>query len=118
MEIELEKLKNSLDLTYLNSKPGMPKLTEILLKSMPPLKFRMEQDSNHSAPHLHITYGKQNHAASYGINDGQRLAGNLPNKFDKDVTNWINSNRSTLLQIWDGIQSGNQQKYEISIGLL
>jgi hypothetical protein len=118
MQKELEELQDSLAMNDLLHKPGRTKLTEILLKQMQPLQFRMEQDRNHSTPHLHITYGKQQHAASYGINDGQRLAGNLPNRYDKDVKNWIDNNRPALLQIWDGIKSGNQQKYETLIGQL
>lgn len=115
---EIEKLQDQLVLIDLNSKPGIRKLTEILLKKDEPLQFRMEQDRNHATPHLHITFGKQNHAASYGINNGQRLAGDLPNRYDKQVTNWINNNKTALTQIWDEIQSGNQTKYEVLIGKL
>lgn len=115
---EIEELQDKLVLNDLISKPGVRKLTEILLKKDEPLQFRMEQDKNHATPHLHIKYGKQSHAASYGINDGNRLAGDLPNRYDRDVKNWIDNNRPALIQIWDGIQSGNQQKYEVLIGKL
>ena len=118
MEEELKKLQDSLAWTDLRIKKKMPGLLEILVKKIEPIQFRMEQDKNHSTPHVHIKYGKQTHVASYGINNGQRLAGNLPNHYDKDVRSWIQKNRESLLQIWDGIQSGNQQKYEILIGQL
>lgn len=118
MQKELEELQDNLAMNDLLNKPGIPKLTEILLKKMEPIQFRMEQDRNHAKPHLHISYGKQAHVASYGITDGQRLAGNLPNRYDKDVSKWISNNQTSLLQIWDNIQKGDQQKYEILIGQL
>jgi hypothetical protein len=118
MQKELEELQDSLAMNDLLIKPGIPKLTEILLKKMEPIQFRMEQDRNHAKPQLHISYGKQTHVTSYGITDGQMLAGNIPYRYDRDVTKGISNNQSSLLQIWNNKQSGNQQNYEILIGQL
>jgi len=90
------------------------RLFEILLKKLLPLEFRMEPD-HHGAPHIHINYGKQKHIASYRINDGVRVAGNLSNKYDKIVNDWIALNRTTLQEIWTAMQDGDQKEYEIKI---
>jgi hypothetical protein len=82
-----------------------------------PLEFRMEPD-HHGAPHIHINYEKKKHVASYRINDGLRVAGNLDNKYDKLVKYWIAKNQTTLQGIWTAMQEGNQKKYELGIGQL
>lgn len=91
---------------------------ELLIKKLLPIEFRMEQDANHKMPHLHINYGKEKHVASYAINGGERLAGNLDTKYDKAVKVWISKNQVQLNKIWIAIQAGDQKKYELLIGNL
>ena len=79
------------------------------------LKIKMYQEKTHPRPHVHIDYGNSNHSASYSIKEGVRLAGNLPSKYDKKVKKWINKNTGDLIKIWDEIQDGNNNKYELLI---
>lgn len=113
MNKELEDLQDkfaTVDLMTIGRKAG---LLEVLLKEKKPLEFRMEPD-NH-APHIHIKYGKEKHKASYRINDGVRVAGNLDNKYDKTVKEWIAQNQTQLFEIWNEMKAGNQKEYELKI---
>jgi len=116
---ELEELQSEMALVdlFTTSKRG-GNLTEILLKNLQPLQMRMEQDKNHKMPHLHVSYGKNNHAASYDIQNGERIVGKLDNKYDKVVKSWITNNQEKLTKIWGEIQSGDKKAYDISIGKL
>ena len=114
---KLEELQDQFALIDLITKKGKDELLEILLKKLLPLEFRMEPD-HHGAPHIHINYGKEKHVASYRINDGVRVAGNLQNKYDKIVKDWIAINQKTLQEIWAAMKDGNQKKYELKIGQL
>ena len=93
-------------------------MIEVLLKELLPLRIRMEQDKNHKMPHIHIDYGKLKHIASYSIQNGKRLAGDLDNKYDKVVKDWITKNQEKLIRIWDAIQRGDNKAYELSISQL
>ena len=114
---ELKDLQDQFALIDLMTKQGKSNMTEILLKKFLPLEFRMEPD-HHGAPHIHINYGKLKHTASYTVHDGERKAGDLPNKYDKIVTSWIEKNQAKLVQIWNEMKAGNQKKYELLIGQL
>ena len=114
MDKELKELQDQFAFIDLMTKEGKDGLREILLKKMLPLEFRMEHD-HHGAPHIHINYGKEKHAASYRINDGVRVAGDLKNKYDKTVKGWISTNQTALQQIWTAIKAGNQKSYELLI---
>ncbi len=79
---------------------------EILLVKRKNMKIKIYQEKGHPMPHIHIDYGKQNHTASYAIESGKRLAGDLSNKYDSDVLAWLERNRSKVLEIWNALQSG------------
>lgn len=117
MKKELEELQDQFALIDLMTKESKGGLLEVLLKKLLPLEFRMEPD-HHGAPHIHISYGKEKHVASYRINDSVRVAGDLDNKYNKIVIQWIAKNRNTLQEIWVGMKEGNQNKYELLIGQL
>ncbi len=114
---KLKELQDKFAEIDLLTEKGNDRLFEIFLKKLLPLEFRMEPD-HHGAPHIHINYGKQKHIASYRINDGVRVTGNLNNKYDKIVKDWIALNQKTLQEIWTAMQDGNQKEYEIKIGQL
>ena len=118
MILDLEKLQSEMALVDLFTTPKRGKLTEILLKNLQPLQMRMEQDKNHKMPHLHVSYGKNNHAASYDIQNGERIVGKLDNKYDKVVKSWITNHQEKLTNIWGEIQSGDSNAYNLSIGQL
>jgi len=117
MEEELNELQDQFAFIDLMTIKGKDGLFEILLKKMLPLEFRMEPD-HHGTPHIHINYGIYKHAASYRINDGVRVAGDLKYKYDKTVTDWISKNQTTLQEIWTAMQTGNQKSYNLKIGQL
>lgn len=80
---------------------------EILLVKRKNMKIKIYQEKGHKLPHIHIDYGKQNHAASYSIESGDRLEGDLPKKYDSDVVSWLERNRRQILEIWHTLQAGN-----------
>ena len=79
---------------------------EYLILKRDELKLKIYQESGHKLPHIHIDYGKISHAASYGIDPAIRLAGSIPNKYDRSVISWINDNKPNLLELWSAIQAG------------
>lgn len=117
MKQELEDLQDQFAFVDLMTKVGQDGLLELLIKKLLPLEFRMEPD-HHGAPHIHINYGKEKHTASYRINDGVRVAGNLNNKYNKKVQEWIAKNQTELQEIWIAMKEGDQKKYELKIGQL
>jgi len=70
------------------------------------MKFKIYQEKGHQLPHIHIDYGRQQHAASYAIETGERIEGNLSKKYDTDVSNWLDQNRDKVLAIWNDLQAG------------
>jgi Domain of unknown function (DUF4160) len=58
--------------------------------------------------HIHIDYGNQFRVASYAIDTGERLAGNLDRKYDKQVKAWITSYRDPLFEAWTTMQAGHK----------
>ena len=116
MNKELEDLQDKFAFVDLMTEDRKEGLLELLLKKILPLEFRMEPD-NHP-PHIHINYGKEKHKASYLINNGVRVAGNLDNKYDKIVKNWIAINETKLQEIWTEMKAGGQKEYELKIGQL
>ena len=113
---ELKKLQN--ELAFLDLLGGRSDVMELKVFTLQPMKLKIYQEKKHPMSHLHIDYGKNNHAASYSIQKGTRIEGGLPNKYDKKVTAWILKNQVLLLEIWDEIQQGKKDKYEVSIGQL
>lgn len=108
--LNLEALQNSLatvDMLLRKPRNARSDLLEILLIKREPIKLKMYQEPNHGRPHFHVDYGNQNHSASYAVDDGERLDGTLPSKYDKAITQWADANRSHLLSAWNDLQSGS-----------
>lgn len=89
------------------SRPRSSSSMELLLIKRKDMKIKIYQEKGHILPHIHIDYGNKKHAASYAIESGERLEGSLPNKYDKDVSAWLNINREKVLEIWSKLQSGS-----------
>ena len=77
----------------------------ILLVKRQNMKIKIYQEKGHSLPHIHIDYGKQTHVASYAIKSGDRIEGDLPKKYDSDVSSWLGRNRDKILKIWNALQA-------------
>lgn len=70
------------------------------------MKIKIYQEKGHSLPHIHIDYGRQQHAASYAIGSSERIEGSLSKKYDSDVSSWLERNREKVLEIWNALQAG------------
>jgi hypothetical protein len=77
-----------------------------LVARLETLEVRMDGNKNHGRGHIHIKYKKNGHAASYAINDGSRLVGELPTYYDRKVRSWIIANQAELQALWDSTQRG------------
>lgn len=82
-------------------------MLEVLLIKKQNMKIKIYQEQSHHMPHIHIDYGNEHHVASYSIDTGERLDGNLPKKYDKYVVDWIETNREKVTKIWNELQFGN-----------
>ncbi len=87
---------------------------ELLLLKLKNIKLKIYQEIGHAMPHIHIDYGKQNHAASFSIKNPSRIEGSLNKKYDKQIISWINQNKETLLGIWNEMQIGSNAEYLIA----
>ena len=102
---ELQKLLAQTDLLYRSR--GNGNSFGLMLVKKQALKIKIYQEVGHSMPHIHIDYGKVHHTASYSIETAQMIEGNLPRKYDRNVTNWIEKNKNKLLEVWGTLQEGN-----------
>lgn len=107
MNEELEDLQDKLATIDLLTRRGGGGL-EFLIKRYQSIRLRMDGDLNHKRPHIHVDYGRELHTAAYAIDDGERLVGGLPTKYDRQIKSWIDTNRSKLLQAWAATQSGKK----------
>ncbi|MFF7859735.1 DUF4160 domain-containing protein [Pseudomonas monteilii] len=114
MEKPATDLQRDLAMVDMMSRPASRSgFTELLLLKMQPLKIRMEPD-HHARAHVHIDYGRALHTASFAVDTGERLVGQLPRKYDKEIAGWIEKNRPTLLQAWDEMKSGKDPRVTLA----
>ena len=76
------------------------------VKTLKGIRIRMDGSKNHRRPHVHVDYGKEYHTASYAIDNGERIAGELERKYDGEVCIWIAKCRPQLLRAWKLTQAG------------
>lgn len=103
---ELQRLFAQKDLLTSPRGSGRGKFMEILLVKRQKMKIKIYQEKGHCLPHIHIDYGRQQHAASYAIESGERIEGSLSRKYDSDISNWLKRNREKVLKIWNALQDG------------
>lgn len=82
-------------------------LLEVLLLKHERIKLKMYQELGHARPHFHVDYGRQSHTASYAIDTGERIEGDLPKKYDKAVSDWALRSQGPLLSAWNDLQAGS-----------
>ena len=107
---ELQKLLAQKDLITESRKRASSGFTEFLLAKRRNMKYKIYQERGHTMPHIHIDYGRMNHAASFAITSGERLDGNLPKKYDSDISSWLSRNQNQVLKIWESLQNGEDPK--------
>jgi hypothetical protein len=101
---ELQRLLAQKDLITEPRKGSGSGFIELLLAKRKNIKYKMYQERGHIMPHIHIDYGRTIHVASYSVETGERLEGNLPKKYDIDVSNWLSTNKEKLVEIWKSFQ--------------
>jgi Domain of unknown function (DUF4160) len=108
LEKELAELQDAfmIDLFTRPARPNNAAWMELLIKKLQAIKIRMDGNKNHTRPHVHIDYGKEYHVASYAIDTGDRLVGNLDTKYDRAAREWIAGNRVKLFEAWELMQAG------------
>lgn len=105
---ELQRLLAQKDLITEPRKGSGSGFIELLLAKRKNIKYKMYQERGHSMPHIHIDYGHMSHVASYSVETGERLEGNLPKKYDTDVSSWLSTNKEKLVEIWKSLQDGGE----------
>ncbi|MET0637830.1 MAG: DUF4160 domain-containing protein [Chitinophagaceae bacterium] len=98
---ELQQLLASADLKNHSKSKGF----QILIAKKSDLKFRMEPD-HHQRAHIHIQYGKESHKATFAIDTGELLAGDLPAYQQRVATKWISDHSEPLNRLWTTLKQG------------
>jgi hypothetical protein len=112
---ELAELQNSLATTDFNNALSIVcdrddgrGVRPLLVKVLKQIRIKIDGSKNHSRPHLHIDYGHAYHAASYAIDNGERLVGK--STYDNEVCEWIAKHRPKLQQVWTLVQAGQDAR--------
>jgi hypothetical protein len=89
--------------------------TELLVIKLLAMKIKMYQERGpHKEPHVHIDYGEKNHVASYSIQTGRRIVGNLNRKYDQSIASWIADNAGALAELWNAMQAGEETERPVA----
>jgi len=106
LEEELVELQISLFLQDFFARPRSRGIHCLSSRQMENIRVRLDATKALGRPHLHLDYGRQHRTATYAIDTGERLAGELDSKYDGRVANWIDDCRMLLLRAWDQVQAG------------
>jgi hypothetical protein len=87
------------------SRPSRGNGMELVAIRRDHIKLRMRPEHNHELPHFHLEY-KQLYTASYQIQPFRKLAGDMPKKYEKKVSDWIENNQANLLATWAALKAG------------
>ena len=66
----------------------------------------MHAEHNHQRAHFHIEY-KQQFSASYAVDTLERLAGDMPNKYEEPVLELVSKYRGSLNATWERLSAGD-----------
>jgi hypothetical protein len=105
----LEELRNGLDCVdeQVQRATRRDGYVELLIMRSNNIKVKIYQEKGHLLPHVHVDYGKINHAASYSIDPPGCLEGNLKRDYDVFVIAWITMHKDSLLNLWKKLQAGD-----------
>lgn len=78
---------------------------ELLLLQRDYIKVRMRPERNHRRPHFHIEY-KTEYSATYAVDTLERLAGNMPSRYEQPILQWAQDKKAPLLATWDDLCAG------------
>jgi Domain of unknown function (DUF4160) len=83
-----------------------PRPLKQLLGQVDHVYVRMRQEPNHQRPHFHVEH-KNEYSASYAVDTLERLAGEAPpRRIEKAILTWAAREQQNLLDIWKGLQAG------------
>jgi len=74
----------------------------------------MRAERNHGRPHFHIEY-KREYSASYAVDTLERLAGNMPRKYEKPVLQWASQRQQWLVDTWENLNAGEDVREMILV---
>jgi hypothetical protein len=78
---------------------------KVLLLRRSHTKMSMHREQNHSRPHFHIEYKRQ-YSASYAVDTLERLAGDMPRKYEEPLLEWAAKYRLSLAATWERLSAG------------
>lgn len=84
---------------------GGPSNIKALLLRLRHTKVKMWPERNHSRPHFHIEY-KQQYSASYAVDTLERMAGDMPKKYEAPVLEWAAKYQQSLAATWERLNAG------------
>ena len=68
-------------------------------------KVIIKPDKNHARPHFHIHYKTEYHA-SYAIDNLERLAGHMPQRYEEKILAWASRKQVSLRLTWNELKAG------------
>ena len=110
---ELHKRLSRIDLRDSFSTQGNEENIELTVHKINYAKLKIQPEKNHWRPHFHIEY-KQEHSASYAIDSLEKLAGNMPKKYEQPIIDWADEQRENLKATWDKLKAGKDVKEFVS----
>ena len=99
LETALRALQGQLAMVDFWSRPHSGKGMELIVINHYPVMLKIDNSDRHGRPHFHIEY-KREHAASYAIDNFERLAGHMPEKYGGTLLEWAKENQALLLAKW------------------
>jgi hypothetical protein len=106
LEKELVELQTSLFLQDFFARPRSRGIHYLSRRQMQNIRVRLDANKALGRLQLHLDYGRQHRTATYAIDTGERLAGELDSRYDGRVENWIEDCRILLLRAWNQLQAG------------
>jgi hypothetical protein len=100
----VNELQQLLALADLYTEGSASEIKALLLR-LGHTKVRMRPEHNHSRPHFHIEY-KQQYSASYAVDTLERMAGDMPKKYEAPVLEWARKYQQSLAATWERLNSG------------
>jgi hypothetical protein len=101
----IDDMKRARRSLALSRRAQLPPRNELIAIRRDHIKLRMRPEHNHELPHFHLEY-KQLYTASYQIQPFRKLAGDMPKKYEKKLSDWIENNQANLLATWAALKAG------------
>jgi hypothetical protein len=80
-----------------------------LLHRLGHIKVRMWPEHNHQRAHFHIEY-KREYSASYSVDTLERLAGEMPRRYEDPVLEWASGHQQFLNAAWERLNNGDDRR--------